>query len=196
MALAKAIEQQSESFICLYGMTALNLQMQRRRKYYETGAAVYWKMLVPYQAALRITKNKKLAAVLSRWSGSLIRLIDGLTRPRGLNLKNVKKIDRFDDSFDLLLARISSKTGIQTFKDSTYLNWKYIDRPYPHEVVFAGRQDGQTMGYIVLALQHKENLTGKIVDLLADPDDKKTVASLIAQALAYFRSQGALPWKR
>ena len=68
------------------------------------------------------------------------------------------------------------------------MNWKYIDRPFNNNKVFAAEKNNKISGYIVLGANPKGKfLKATILDILADPDDSKTIAALCRTAIRYFR---------
>ncbi len=190
MSLANAIEKESTALICLSGMTSLNLQMQRRRKYLETNADIYWKTLIPYKAVQKAIKNRRLAKWISVTCSKIIRIIDIATKPKVGVFGRILQVKRFDASFDSFLGKVIPKMGFQTYKDSQYLNWKYIDRPYSHEVIYAVEKERNIFGFIILAFQkYEDHITCKVVDFMADPQDNNTILALLNKAIKLSREK-------
>jgi GNAT superfamily N-acetyltransferase len=190
MSLYKAIEENSNSFCCLIWTSELNLDMQRRRGYYETKAGCYLKVFNPEDIIRRLLKKKTLIRVLS----PLLKGILILTNWMVINLipshRIVTKVNRLDSRFDAFYRTIVCKMGICTNKSSAYLNWKFIDRPFNKTVVFEAREKGNITGYIILAPNlGKEFPEGMIVDIIVDPEDTKTIISLLKESVKYFRRQ-------
>ncbi|MCB0312548.1 MAG: hypothetical protein KDH84_04670, partial [Calditrichaeota bacterium] len=101
----------------------------------------------------------------------------------------VSPLKRFNEEVEALNHRLHPQTGISTFKSAAYLNWKYIDRPYPRETVLAARKNGRLSGYIIFSPTpyQKDSAVGIIIDLMADPADRRTITALIAAAVRWFR---------
>ena len=72
------------------------------------------------------------------------------------NMIEIIEVEKFDESFDEFFNKISSKIGISSYKDSAYLNWKYVDRPFNLTKIFAAVQNNKNKGYIVLGPYPKE----------------------------------------
>jgi GNAT superfamily N-acetyltransferase len=190
MSLYKAIEDRSESFCCLVWTTPLNLEFQRRRGYYELWANRYVKLLNPDEALGKFLKHKLLVRLLGLIVRSLFLFADSILPGRIPSGMEVFKIDRFDSSFDHLARNVAQKIGISSLKLSHYLNWKFIDRPFGKMVVFAAKERGQLKGFVVVSPNpFKSYPEGTIVDILADPDDRRTISALLKKAVAYFKEQ-------
>lgn len=189
MLIARAIEQESPSFFGLLGMTPLNLEMQRLFGYYETAVPGLAKPLNPHQALQKRLKRPWAANLLAPLAGIALRLADRLLLDLPAIGVTVTPLQRFDEETEALNRRLHPKTGISTFKSAAYLNWKYLDRPYPRETVLAARRDGRLSGYIIISPTpyQKDSAVGIIIDLMADPADRRTVTALIAAAVRWFR---------
>lgn len=60
------------------------------------------------------------------------------------------KIDRFSENFDLLLSTIINRMKFAVFKDHSFLNWRYFDRPDKEYHVYAYQNENTALGLIVL----------------------------------------------
>ena len=191
IALYKATEANSASFCCLVWTSDLNLQMQRRRGYHEMCADRYVKLLNPYgELERKIGQNSlaKAASLIFRGLGAVAdSMLFLLVRPR----LNISRIHRFDSRFDAMNQRAGiHKLGIMPLKTSEYLNWKFTQRPFSRAVVFAAEKNKEILGYIVLDIQNKGKYqTGTIVDIMADPEDRTTVCSLVIATIKHFRRE-------
>ncbi|GJM30502.1 MAG: hypothetical protein DHS20C17_31370 [Cyclobacteriaceae bacterium] len=190
MSLAKAIEKDTRDPFCLLGMTPLNLEMQRRRGYYETEVDGYHKLTDPLKQVTRVFKNRTLSKLLNVPVKLTLAFIDYLLGAIYKSEIEVGILDRFDQRTDDLFTRVKSKIGISTCKQSDYLNWKYIDRPHSRETVLVSTLDNQTTGFMVISLSPYPDAyaRGFIIDLLVDPDDKKSLHALLISAIKFFRN--------
>lgn len=106
----------------------------------------------------------------------------------------VERVERFDERFDALNDSLSSRLGICSAKTADFLNWKYIDRPVTSHRVYAVFEEGKVLGFVSLGfaryLDHGQPV-GLIMDLTADPADRKTISALVAKAVSHFRALGA-----
>jgi GNAT superfamily N-acetyltransferase len=194
LALAEAIENQTKSFMCLFGMNPINLVIQRRMGYFETQTSKWVKLLNPEKQLRRSLKLPVIVGAALPFSTMFLKIIDQFIwwmRPGNTSQSKVVSVDRFDQRFDQLQTRIQSKLGISTVKDSAYLNWKYIDRPFKREQVFAIEENQEIKGFVVLSVSPylKKYPQGLIVDIAADPDDIKTIHSLCKKAISFFKTE-------
>lgn len=190
-ALAQITEQQSESFFCLLGGTPLNLKIQRRMGYQEIPPAPqYVKLLDPHRQLTKLLKLPLLVRLVNPLARILLRLLDlslFTLNPSGLHIRSV---DRFDHRFDVLMQSLGPKLGICSYKRSDYLNWKYVDRPYPRDTIIAVEREHELLGFAIIALTRGSGRHGVVMDLIADPLDKKTIGLLCRQAVKLCRSRG------
>lgn len=196
MALYKKAEENSDSFCCGLWSTPLNLQILRRRGYYELKADKYVKVLDPRK--LLDPRRKFKIPKLKFWINALypiLKFILNLTDLILLNVPNSKvrvlEIIRFDSRFDELIQRLFSKVDISIYKQSDFLNWKYIDRPFSRNKVFAVEDEYRNiLGFVVLSSKAKKNhFKGHILDIWADPEDSRTISALCKKAIEYFIEQ-------
>lgn len=189
--LAKATEEQTDAFFCLYGMTPLNLKIQRRMGYFELPAAqLFVKILDPRAELVNTIKIKSLINFLNPIFRGVLWLIDFALLKTIFTKTKISEVKRFDSRFDEFNRKILSKIGLCSNKSSKYLNWKYIDRPYQREKVFAAEKNGEILGFVVLGLGRRDNtMTGIVVDIMADPDDKSTISLLCKATTQYFREK-------
>ena len=190
MSLFRANEESTESFCCSVWSSELTLEMLRRRGYYELKAGCYLKVLNPDKILRRLLRKKTLARILSPFLRRILDLIDLIMLRLIPSYRKITKIDRFDFRFDNFYQSILHKIGICSYKQSSYLNWKFIDLPFSKITVFAAHEKGQIRGYVILAPHLGENYPeGMIVDIIADPQDTRTIVSLIKASINYFRLQ-------
>jgi GNAT superfamily N-acetyltransferase len=197
MALYSAVEKSIDTFVCGLWATPLNLKMLRQRGYLELKADKYVKILDPRKLLdprrkLKIPQVKFLLRVLGSSLRVVFDWVDCLLLRINSREVSIREVGRFDSRFDDLNQKILSKIGISTYKDSKYLNWKYIDRPLNKKRVFAAEKDGQISGFVVLSSRPQgKYLKATILDLMADPDDTKIIAALCRKTIQVFREQKA-----
>lgn len=191
LGMHKELEKQADSFCCGLRTTKLNLQLQRQRKYYEMHADVYVKMLRP-MALIKILKKRPLVLALSPFIKIGLLVADALILPLNRKRLPVADVARFDERFDRLSDALIGKTGISTYKTADYLNWKYVDRPYSRNKIFATERDGELTGFIVLApVLDVGYRRGTVLDLVADPDDTATLQTLARAAVDFYKNEKA-----
>ena len=193
-ALAQATEQQSDSFFCLLGGTPLNLKIQRRMGYNELPPTPqYVKLLNPRKQLTKLLRARTLVALVNPIARAALTLIDTLLMNFNSSDLNTFPVERFDQRFDELMRSLLPLSGICPAKTSEYLNWRYADRPYKRDTVFAVEEGGTLRGYIILALSpyRTGSSLGVIVDIMADPSDQRTLSALCRRAIQFFRQENA-----
>jgi len=196
MALYDTLERESDTFFCGLWATPLNLKLLQLRKYDQLRANKYVKILDPRKLQDPRRNLKFKGRFLINLLNPIIRFfmgcVDfGLLRISRSDVK-VTELERFDDRVDKLNKHILSKFRVSVCKDAQYLNWKYIDRPFGKKIVYAAEKKGELSGYLVLNNRLEGKFyKGTILDIMADPEDKKTIAALCCKAIQYFRKQGA-----
>ena len=192
IALAKAIEQESDSFFCLYGMTKLNLQMQRRRGYFETSVPIYWKYLTASGKIEKLVKLPQVARLLSPIGTTVLKLLDQIILPLHSRKLDVSEVERCDAQFNILFEKLKTKTKLCSYKDASYLNWKFMDRPYKREKILVARKNNELIGYLVYGVQPKaKNQVGIILDIQVNAEDQQAIGTLIGACIKALRNQGA-----
>jgi len=191
MELAKTIERETDSFFSLYGMTDLNLLIQRRRRYHEMSFDAFIKVLRPAEAIDRFVRSRALARFLGpiAWVG--LRIADMILLPRRAASSSVSRVQVFDHRFDEFFQRISPKLGICTVKSSAYLDWKYGSGPCREDWVLVAQHLETIKGFLVVGkAPHRDRPAAVIKDFVADPEDRETVRSLLVAAILHCRGKG------
>jgi hypothetical protein len=116
--------------------------------------------------------------------------------PTGLEQHDLEilPVKRFGKEADELWKRASIKYFAGVVRDSTYLNWKFLDRPGPRYLAFEARkksEKGKISGYVTLrsSLDPEKNV-GLIAEAFAAPDDILTLSALYRFAIEHFRALG------
>jgi GNAT superfamily N-acetyltransferase len=192
MALAKEIERETSSFFSLFGMTPLNVDMQRRRKYRELSFDAFVRFLRPDDILEKYLGSGALMQALRPLASVILQSANTmLVRPKVHGIQ-VDRVTDFDDRFDELFNRLSPKLGICTAKTSAYLRWKYGDGPCRDDHVLVASRVGRFLGYLIASnAARRKYPTGIIRDIVVDPDDGETVDALMRTALTHFMDGGA-----
>lgn len=193
LALYKATKEESDSFCALPFATPLNLRIQRRLPFYQEVAVDNYVKILKTEVILHgLVKSGRVLQLLSWVPNVLLSTID--TVMQNMSSVEVERVERFDERFDALNDSLSSRLGICSAKTADFLNWKYIDRPVTSHRVYAVFEEGKVLGFVSLGfaryLDHGQPV-GLIMDLTADPADKKTISALAAKAVSHFRTLGA-----
>lgn len=190
MALSKALEKNSKSFCCGIWTSHFTLQMQKQRGYHELSAPRYVKFFNPIKQLESKLGKKSLVKILNAILTRILFLTDFTLLKLAPSNIQVSRVNRFDSRFDHFNQRILHKLGVSSFKESSYLNWKFVDRPFSKMEVFATEESGQITGFIVIGPNSKKDYPeGAIVDIMADPGDRRTISALLREATKYFRKK-------
>lgn len=101
----------------------------------------------------------------------------------------ITEITCFDESFNTLWENASASFNLMVKRDSTYLNWRFVDQPYwKYKIFKASRKNNHNpVGYIVLREGESRGLrTGIISEIFAAPNDASVMLSLVNVASSYF----------
>ena len=136
-------------------------------------------------------ENERIAGLLALLAKAGYRLYgSGSSGEGGSGSYNVRRVERFDESADLLWERSSSVARVSVIRDASYLNWRFVRNPTEEYRILQAEQDGELVGYVVLKLADDFGLrVGYVADLLALPGDGAIVRALVEVALDYFRMQ-------
>lgn len=98
----------------------------------------------------------------------------------------------FDSRFDRLWERVKRDYSAITLRDAATLNWRYRAHPATRYSALVIPDGDEIRGYLVFSLyRHGPRLRAGIVDLLAQPDDKRAIDDLLAATLRAARKEGA-----
>ena len=186
IALYDRANKDSNSFCCLVWTTPLNLELQRKSGYLETSATGLVRPLngndfLKHPIARRILNP--MVSGLSRMTGSILEGFGG-------NGTTTRTVARCDSQFDILWNSLRPRLNLCSSKSAAILNWKYVDRPFARETIIVAERAGALTGFIALTTspEKREEKVGIVVDILADPDDKHTVAALCQAAVRHFHN--------
>lgn len=155
------------------------------------------KVLNPYSILRNKTKSPIAASVLTLPTIVLLKVLSHYRASR-INKHSIKSqiviLNGFDLRFDALWEQISKRSPISVWKDSIYLNWRYIQCPDTDYIVFAAQQESNINGFLVLKIEEpapprRPYRTGYIVDFLFLPEKITDGESLILSSLRYLRDK-------
>lgn len=212
MQMYRAAELASPSFSVLAWTNAVNLGLQRARKYDELWVERYVKLLRADAYIDRLAG--RLAGCRAGPTGGSDRacsarglgLVAGAGKPMAAGLlqaadrvlcaalgrRRVYRVERFDHRFDALAERLLPRLGIAPIKSRDYLAWKYIDRPHIEIGAYMALDAaGALLGFTVVSGTGVDFHDAYILELVADPEDTHTIAALALQAAEHSRAAGA-----
>jgi hypothetical protein len=190
-ALYQAAERNSDSFCCMMWTTDLNLEFQKRMGYTYRQCPRYYKFFDPRPKILRRLTSRALTNCIGVPLRGCLRAVDYFLLecfpPNG----QVCPINRFDQRFDEFAARMSSELGVCVFKSSSYLNWRYMDKPFSRMKAIAVEDPRGIVGFAVVNLGTAHDYRqGTLVDIMAAPDDDHTVSLLLRESISICRASG------
>lgn len=101
-----------------------------------------------------------------------------------------RKVTVFSGEFDRLWEDCAPGYDVAVKRDSTYLKWRFTDRPDWWYFSYGVYDGDRLKGYVVLKLYREEGtLNGHIVDIFARRDDEETLSQLIDGSLNFFAEQ-------
>jgi GNAT superfamily N-acetyltransferase len=136
--------------------------------------------------------NRILADVLGAAGEGLLKIWDIFhTKYKENSEFIIQEITSFDNSFDNLWEETSFQFPIITKRDSTILNWRFVNQPYWKYKIFKveTKKERVTKGYVVLREGKSRGLKlGVISDLFAGVNDKQTIDFLLHFIVRYFKN--------
>jgi GNAT superfamily N-acetyltransferase len=211
MQMYRAAEQASPSFSVLAWTNEINLGLQRARKYDELWAERYVKLLRADVQIDRIAGRISGKRVESDGAGAArgfdLGVLTHASKPVASGLLNIAdrvlstalggrhrthRIDHFDERFDALAERLLPRLGIAPVKTRAYLAWKYFDRPHIESAAYVALDSaGELLGFTVVSATGTKFHDAYMLELVADPEDTRTIVALALQAADHGRSAGA-----
>lgn len=148
------------------------------------------RVLNPRATIERITGSRLIAALADKPAHLVLKLWKGGGRLKSSKDVNIKEIDRFDRSFDDLWRKIKSHFLVSLWKDSAYLNWRYIACPDRKYTVITAESSAGLLGFMVLRADIKSWRSGHIVDFVFLPEKTEEASLLISTGLRHFKDLG------
>jgi len=100
--------------------------------------------------------------------------------------RRIVEVKSFGPEYDDLWRRASADIHVAVIRDSSYLNWRFVEKPGNNYVIFSWVGGGVVKGYIVLDSCMGE---GVILDMLTIRDPE-VVGGLIRRAVSFFKMRG------
>lgn len=125
-------------------------------------------------------------------------LLAGLSVPstlphdRGRNHQTAKEIEvaRFDALYDTWWARARARYSITVERNSTYMNWRFVEHPlFSYRITAARTPHGTMMGYIIWRVEEDQGF--RIVRIVDWISEKEFDGDLLSLFLARAKKTGA-----
>jgi len=139
----------------------------------------------------RLGRNP-LSFALSGLLRALLALRNALRLAGRSTAYRVTEVNRFDAAFDGLFERAARSLPIVVVRNADYLNWKFVDKPGNSYRRFAALDSsGAPRAYVVVSGGDRNTeSTGRVLDLLGDPDHPEALDAVVRRGLEWLRSQG------
>ncbi len=191
MKLYQAAEDASPGFVALIWTNEINIALQQARKYDQLWTDRCVKILSLDQRIDRLAP-RLVAAAIKPVARALIGSLDTVRALLNRRQGTVQKLDQFDVNFDEFAQRTAPQAGIAPYKDSAYLNWKYVTRPALSVAIFsASDENDELSGYVVVVDPDPTYKAAAIAELVAVNNDPGTIRNLLDTAVSHARLQGA-----
>lgn len=148
-----------------------------------------------WRATLATQTRNPLVAAAGPAAGRILSAV--VLRPAKTRLpqgETLAAVDRFDERFDQLWARVSGRYRAAVSRKKEYLNWRYVAVPDRHYTILAAGRAGAISGYSVFTCADAGGtVTGLIAEVVAE--SQPVAEGLIAAAVQRCREcQAALVW--
>ncbi|UCC68962.1 MAG: GNAT family N-acetyltransferase [Armatimonadota bacterium] len=117
----------------------------------------------------------------------LVRPLRYVPPPRGAVIEPVL---RFDERYDRFWSAQAKNYPLAVWRDSAYLNWRYLDVPEEGYEAYGMERQGEVLGFSVLRrVPMGRGARGRILELIAAENDRAITQALLSHALHRFREQ-------
>ena len=181
-------DQQVEASLGL-GLSVSSYTLFKKLNWEDVGPVPCYSAVIDARALLgrRIGADSTVAAVLAPLAKILMWLVFPRRPTKKGNTVDVRlAAEPFGADYDALWERVAPAYDFIAERRARYLEWKYRKVPHVSYDIFEAHKDGVLTGYIVLRATERNGVKlALVVDLLADPDDKATVGSLLDRAFSW-----------
>ncbi len=189
MKLYKQVEDTCDSFCGLCWTNDLNVKLQQSRKYDQLWVKPWVRLIGLERLLQRFELPWPLAHLAHRLGDAGLAVFDRASRH--VVRQECELAVRFDGRFDRLAHRIGPRLGIAPLKDAAYLRWRYLDWPHLRTSTYVlPRRGGDIGGFVVLREPQPGEDSGRVLDLVCDPDDADGARALALAAIRHYRHLG------
>lgn len=191
MKLYKTVEDTCRSFCGLLWTNDINIKLQQARKYDQLWVR-RWVRPLDADRLIR-DKLRVLPAPAKALACAGGRLAIGLG---DLALRSVRSgartevVFHADERFDAFAEEVGPRLGTAPVKDRAYVDWRYLSWPHLRaRVIVVPDGTRKIRGFAVLREPEADDEPGRILDLMAAPEDDAAFHGLIAEALRHYRAR-------
>jgi GNAT superfamily N-acetyltransferase len=113
------------------------------------------------------------------------RLKYSATKVSDLEIQVIKK---FDERYDQLAEQLSRCPDLKLYKNSHYLNWRYVDCPDKNYLILQAVREDNLLGAMVISPNKTSGETAWILDIIGDVNKPGEIGRLLDEAIQYVRS--------
>lgn len=181
----------------------MNLSLGQTQQMRELQFAMGWKYVCSltkyvFVSGYRMNLRNKLPIVVAESVAAAFGLQHNLRWRRerrvGGSGFRVGPIERFTDEHDELWKRMASTCTCAVVRDSSYMNWKYVDRPYRRFSCIELRKGSSLMGVLVAMVAEPNEVypyrRGFLVDFVVPLDRRDLVARLVVEGIGALKRCG------
>ncbi len=185
-------DQQVEASLGL-GLSVSSYTLFKKLNWEDVGPVPCFSAVVDVAALLERRFGANFSAVLAPLVNLFMWLVFPRRRTKNGNLVEVRRAaEPFGADYDSLWVRVAPAYDFIAERRAHYLEWKYRKVPHVSYDIFEAHKEGVLTGYIVLRATERNGVKlALVVDLLADPDDKATLGSLLDHAFSWAREHEA-----
>ena len=133
------------------------------------------------QAKIKLPEVATFAGSISKRALKLINP-DKIKLPEG---HNIVEVGMFDERFDDLAKILMKSNKVMVYRDSVYLNWRYINHPTANYKIYAVESTGGIRGFIVIAIEDDEVRHAYILELITNQAIPWAADALLKKAIRY-----------
>jgi hypothetical protein len=106
-----------------------------------------------------------------------------INAPQKLILKNdvvIEELKKFDIGYDALWQKIKNNISIGVNRDSTYMNWRYVEKPGENYMKYRLFKNGSLEAVIIFTLKNKhDGRIGYLMEILYAPGSEREGLQLL-----------------
>jgi hypothetical protein len=91
---------------------------------------------------------------------------------------SLNRIERFDERFDIFWDMVKTDYPIMLARNSTYLNWRYVENPYMNYEIYSIERthSNDILGFVVAGTKQRKVKTGNIYDIVTPRSEDPMIA--------------------
>lgn len=104
---------------------------------------------------------------------------------------HITELHHFDERFDVFWEKVKDDYPIMIRRDSTYLNWRYVQKPGADYSMMALEREGQILAFLVVGTSFKMGKKiGIIAEMMSLKEPSISIEPLLEGAMAFFHQKG------